>query len=121
MKRLFTYLMANPRRTVLYVGVTNNLARRCSQHRASGRSTFCGRYHVHQLVYYEAIEGPMRAIRREKQLKAGNRAAKLRLIEGANPDWRDLCDSRTGEIFACPAVIARPEGPKQSRGSERNP
>ena len=121
MRTLATYIMANARRTVLYVGVTNNLARRCSQHRASGRTTFCGRYHVHRLVYYEAIEGPMRAITREKQLKAGNRAAKLRLIEGANHDWRDLCDSRTGEIFACPAVIASSAGAKQSRGPERSP
>jgi putative endonuclease len=30
------------------------------------------------------------AILREKQIKAGSRGAKLRLIEGMNPEWRDL-------------------------------
>ncbi|MES2123947.1 MAG: GIY-YIG nuclease family protein [Gemmatimonadota bacterium] len=114
MRRLATYIMANARRTVLYVGVTNDLVRRCGEHRSAGRSTFCGRYNVHRLVYYELIEGPLSAIRREKQLKAGSRAAKLDLIEWANPEWLDLCDARTGEISACPAVIARPEGLKQS-------
>jgi predicted GIY-YIG superfamily endonuclease len=30
------------------------------------------------------------AITREKQIKAGSRAKKLALIEGLNPDWKDL-------------------------------
>ena len=30
------------------------------------------------------------AIGREKQLKGGNRAAKLNLINNFNPDWQDL-------------------------------
>ena len=30
------------------------------------------------------------AIIREKQLKAGSRKTKIRLIETTNPDWRDL-------------------------------
>jgi len=30
------------------------------------------------------------AIAREKQIKAGSRRKKLYLIEGMNPDWRDL-------------------------------
>jgi putative endonuclease len=30
------------------------------------------------------------AITREKQIKKWNRAWKLRLVEGLNPEWRDL-------------------------------
>jgi len=30
------------------------------------------------------------AITREKQIKAGSRAKKLALIEGLNPEWKDL-------------------------------
>jgi len=33
------------------------------------------------------------AITREKQLKAGNRAKKLALIEGLNPGWKDLYET----------------------------
>ena len=32
------------------------------------------------------------AIAREKQIKAGKRADKRKLIESMNPDWRDLFD-----------------------------
>jgi putative endonuclease len=31
-------------------------------------------------------------IAREKQIKAGSRAKMIALIEGTNPDWRDLFD-----------------------------
>lgn len=34
----------------------------------------------------------VKAIEREKQIKAGNRARKLKLIEALNPEWRDLYD-----------------------------
>ena len=34
------------------------------------------------------------AIRREKQLKKWNRSWKIKLIEKANPTWRDLFDSQ---------------------------
>jgi len=45
---------------------------------------------VDKLVYFEKIDGMVKAIEREKQLKAGNRAKKVKLIEGMNPEWRDL-------------------------------
>ena len=33
---------------------------------------------------------PLTAITREKQIKAGSRKKKIALIEGTNPEWRDL-------------------------------
>jgi putative endonuclease len=51
---------------------------------------FTERYGVHNLVWYESHESMESAIQREKQLKEWNRRWKVRLIEGANPNWKDL-------------------------------
>jgi putative endonuclease len=90
------YILTNPRRTVLYVGVTSNLTRRLEQHRCGLGSRFTRRYHADQLVYVECFEGPRAAIAREKQLKAGSRRKKVELIERNNPDWVDLTPSLRG-------------------------
>jgi predicted GIY-YIG superfamily endonuclease len=42
------------------------------------------------LVWYEQHETMLAAIAREKELKEWRRDWKLRLIEAANPQWRDL-------------------------------
>jgi len=41
-------------------------------------------------VYYESTTSVESAIAREKQIKGGSRRKKLALIEGMNPEWRDL-------------------------------
>jgi len=41
-------------------------------------------------MYYEDTDDVGVAISREKQLKAWKRDWKIRLIESANPRWRDL-------------------------------
>jgi putative endonuclease len=84
------YILTNPRHTTLYIGVTRDLVRRLHQHRAGTGSAFVRRYHLDQLVYVEFHDEARFAIEREKQLKAGNRARKVALIERANPEWRDL-------------------------------
>jgi putative endonuclease len=54
---------------------------------------FTTRYGCTALVWYERYETMPDAIAREKQIKGGSRAKKLALIEGMNPQWRDLyCD-----------------------------
>ncbi|HWI85712.1 MAG TPA: GIY-YIG nuclease family protein [Sphingomonas sp.] len=88
----WTYIMTNKPRGTLYVGVTADLSARITQHRDGRGSAFCKRYNLTNLVLAEphtTIEG---AIMREKALKAWQRAWKIRLIEEANPDWRDLSD-----------------------------
>ncbi len=86
------YIMANRRRTVLYVGVTNDLKRRAYEHRNHLVPGFTKRYNVDVLVHYEACGDVASAISREKQLKAGSRAAKIAAIESTNASWRDLYD-----------------------------
>jgi putative endonuclease len=76
----------------LYTGVTSNLVKRVSQHREGVADGFTKRYSCKMLVWYEVGGDMYAAIEREKQIKAGSRAAKLRLIEAQNPSWRDLWD-----------------------------
>ena len=91
-RNYYIYILASKKHGTLYTGVTNNLKRRIAEHRDIKPSSFSGRYKVFKLVYYEVLDSPRQAIAREKQLKAGSRAAKIRLIEGMNPGWEDLYD-----------------------------
>jgi putative endonuclease len=86
------YILASGRNGTLYIGVTGNLAQRIWQHKHDEVEGFTQRYRVHVLVYYEAFDDMRAAIEREKQLKKWNRAWKLALIEGVNPQWRDLAE-----------------------------
>ncbi len=90
MKQYYVYLMASKRGGVLYVGVTNHLARRTSEHKVAATKSFTQKYWVRRLVYFEVFDSPEEAIHREKNLKAWQRAWKIRLIEEVNPTWRDL-------------------------------
>lgn len=84
------YILASKRNGTLYIGVTSDLVRRVWEHRNDFVEGFTKRYGVHRLVWYEVHDSMESAIRREKALKEWRRAWKLRLIEGPNPDWRDL-------------------------------
>jgi len=80
----------------LYIGVTNNLARRVWEHRQSLVEGFTKKYNVHRLVYCESFARPRDAIVREKRLKKWNHAWKVELIESVNPSWKDLSESLIG-------------------------
>jgi putative endonuclease len=89
-KRYFVYILTNTRHTVLYTGATNDLIRRVYEHREKVIPGFTKKYNVDKLVYYEVTESIEAAIQREKQIKGGSRQKKLDLINGMNPQWRDL-------------------------------
>lgn len=86
------YILASRRNGTLYIGVTSDLVRRVWQHRNDLVAGFTKRYGVHRLVWYEVHDSMESAIGREKALKEWRRVWKLRLIEAANPCWRDLYD-----------------------------
>ncbi|MEE8362610.1 MAG: GIY-YIG nuclease family protein [Dehalococcoidia bacterium] len=96
-RAFFVYIMTNPRKTVLYTGVTSNLPRRVHEHKEKLVPGFTSRYNVTELVYYEAAETAEAAIAREKQLKAGPRRRKVQVINNMNPAWRDLSAELWGE------------------------
>ncbi len=75
----YVYILTNKNNNVLYIGVTNNLARRSYEHReqTSYHDSFTKKYNVNKLVYYENYQDIRVAIAREKQLKAGSRQKKI--------------------------------------------
>src|SRR5438552_13138894 len=86
----FVYILASRRNGTLYVGMTDNLPRRMTQHRHGEVPGFTQKYQVKMLVWFEQHDTRESAFLRERQLKKWNRAWKLNLIEGTNPQWRDL-------------------------------
>ena len=83
------YFLANEAR-MLYIGVTNNLERRLSEHKQKVISGYTRKYNLNRLVYYEEYPYVPDAIAREKQLKGWLRRRKVELIERDNPEWLDL-------------------------------
>ena len=86
----YVYILASGTYGTLYIGVTNDLARRVYEHREGVGSAFARKYGVHRLVHYEVFEDIQNAIHREKRLKKWNRRWKIDLIEAGNPRWDDL-------------------------------
>ena len=84
------YIMTDRRYGLLYTGVTSDLVRRVSEHRAGEGSAFSTKYNCKTLVWYELHEDMNVAIQREKSIKRYLRQWKITLIEQTNPDWLDL-------------------------------
>ncbi|MDX1828780.1 MAG: GIY-YIG nuclease family protein [Lutibacter sp.] len=90
MKKNYVYFMTNKNNKVIYIGVTSNIIERVYQHKTRVYKGFTSKYNCEKLVYFEEFNDINQAINREKQLKAGNRNNKVKLIEGMNPQWNDL-------------------------------
>jgi putative endonuclease len=86
----FIYILANTRRGVLYVGVTNDLNRRVFEHKQKLVPGFTKSHGIVLLVYFEEYASIVEARARERSLKRWRRAWKIALVENVNPDWRDL-------------------------------
>ena len=93
MKRTYWVYILSSRSRVLYIGVTNDLARRVKEHKQGLTPCFTRRYRVTRLVYFEQFVYIRNAIAREKQIKGWVRARKIELIEARNPTWADLSPS----------------------------
>jgi putative endonuclease len=92
MKTYYVYILASQRNGTLYIGVTNDLARRISEHREGLVPGFTKTYGVKTLVYFEVFDSIEQAIHREKRLKKYKREWKMNLIQQNNVEWRDLTD-----------------------------
>ena len=86
----FVYILASRRNGTLYIGVTNDLVRRMSEHKGKFVPGFTRKYGVDKLVYFEEYASILEARAREWVLKRWHRSWKLALIEKMNPQWRDL-------------------------------
>jgi putative endonuclease len=79
---------------VIYTGVTSELKYRIQSHKNKKyKNAFSARYNLDKLVWYEEFNSIIAARAREKQIKAGSRAKKIKLIEAMNPEWNDLTES----------------------------
>ena len=84
--------MSNQSRTTLYIGVTNDLLRRVSEHKSKITEGFTKRYNLTALVYFEQFPDIRDAISREKQIKGWRRVRKNELVAKDNARWTDLSE-----------------------------
>jgi putative endonuclease len=87
----YVYILSDRSRR-LYIGMTNDIVLRVTQHREHRPGTYTARYNIDRLVYFERFQYVNNAIAREKKLKDWNRAKKIALIESENPTWEDLSE-----------------------------
>ncbi len=64
-RQYYVYILASKRNGTLYIGMTNNLARRVWEHKQGLVEGFTKKYDVDRLVYSESFARPRDAIERE--------------------------------------------------------
>ncbi|MDP3581443.1 MAG: GIY-YIG nuclease family protein [Ignavibacteria bacterium] len=91
--RYFVYIISNWNNKVIYVGVTNDIVRRISEHKNKLVDWFSKKYNLNKLVYFEETTDINVAISREKEIKKWRREKKNNLINLLNLEWNDLSES----------------------------
>lgn len=87
----YIYILTNKINTCFYIGVTNNLINRISQHKNKKNiNSFTARYNINKLVYYEEYQYIQDAIQREKELKGWKQYKKIELIKSKNNSFIDI-------------------------------
>lgn len=89
----YTYMLTNKNKTVLYVGMTNNLDARLVEHYKGAithKKSFTAKYNCYYCVWYETFHTPVEAIKKEDALKRLSRKAKDEIINATNPEWKFL-------------------------------
>ena len=95
-KKAYVYFLSNKKNGTIYIGATTNLISRIHAHKNKAVEGFASKYDLRLLVYYEVYEDLDSAFKREMHLKNWNRAWKIKLIGGFNPEWKDLYASILG-------------------------
>ena len=98
LNKAYVYFLSNKNRTVLYIGVTNDLERRIAEHRSGNGTGFAKKYNAFELIYYEIHNDIKHAIAREKKLKEWKRSWKIDLIKTMNEDMVDLANDWEYEL-----------------------
>jgi putative endonuclease len=92
-KTYYVYILASKRNGTLYIGVTNDLARRLEEHRDGVLPGFTKRYGVTNWSTTKFLTIFTLRFYREAQMKKYKREWKINLIERDNKDWMDLATS----------------------------
>lgn len=72
------------------MGSARDLRQRVEQHRSGEVEGHTKKYNIKTLVFFERFDEPDEAIAMEYRLKKWRREWKDKLIEKANPEWRDI-------------------------------
>ena len=88
----WVYIMSNKVRSVLYIGVTNDLYRRYNEHRTGSVKGFTQKYRCCDLLYFEEYNNVDEAIAREKELKGWKRYKKEYLMASNNPEFVNMAE-----------------------------
>lgn len=86
----YVYILTNKPNGTLYIGVTNDIARRVYEHKTKAVKGFSQKYNLDKVVYIEEYPTAEEAIHREKCMKEWKRVWKIQKIVEMNPEWRDL-------------------------------
>jgi putative endonuclease len=90
-KTFWVYIITNHTNTVLYTGVTNDLARRVFEHKTGLiRGSFSKKYRLYKLIWSQEFHTPLEAIAAEKKIKGWTRSKKLVLVQSINPKLENL-------------------------------
>ena len=88
---MYTYIITNHINSVFYIGVTNNLERRISEHKTGTfNNSFSKRYRLYKMIWFQEFENPLEAIAAEKKIKGWKRSKKVELIKEFNSEYKDL-------------------------------
>ncbi len=90
MENYYVYILASKKNGTLYIGVTNNLAKRAHEHKIKAADGFTKKYDVDKLVYFEEYKSLLEARERELRMKKWKRDWKIKRIKENNPEWLDL-------------------------------
>ena len=86
----YVYILTTKYNKMLYVGVTNNLIRRVTEHKNGVNESFTKKFNINKLVYFEIFDYIDLAIAREKQIKGYSHDKKAALVNSINPEWVEL-------------------------------
>jgi putative endonuclease len=92
----YVYIVASQRNGTIYIGMTDDLAKRIYEHKTKAQPGFTATYGCDRLVWYETHDTRESAFQRERRLKDWRRSWKLLLIEADNPTWDDLYETLNG-------------------------
>jgi len=93
MQKSYVYITTNLNKTVLYIGVSNDINRRLQEHKTDAKtvkSSFAGKFNCYNLIYLEEFIDINQAIKREKELKGWTRKKKIDVINSLNAEWKFL-------------------------------
>jgi putative endonuclease len=93
MHSYWVYILSSKKDGVLYVGMTNNIARRVYEHKNYLVDGFTQKYKASTLIYVEKYSCVRTALKREHSIKGWKRSWKIELIESSNPEWKDLSEN----------------------------